>query len=134
MHFLIFDGKVVLVETMAMWCSNCYKQQSQVKALHDLIGENDDFVSVGIDIDLNEELGDLKEYVMNNGFDWWYAVASKEVAREISQVLGDQFLNPPSTPMFIIDREGEVHPLNFGIKSAEELLQSLEPFLASGSN
>ena len=33
-----FKGKVVLVETMAIWCSNCLKQQGQVKALHDLLG------------------------------------------------------------------------------------------------
>jgi len=129
-----FKGKVVLVENMAMWCSNCYKQQNQVKALHDLIGDNADFISVGLDIDLNENLDDLKGYVATNGFDWLYGIATQDVAREISMELGDQFLNPPSTPMFIIDREGQIHPLKFGIKSAEELLQSLQPFLESGSN
>jgi hypothetical protein len=50
-----YQGKVVLVETMAMWCSNCLKQQQQVKALHDLLGERDDFISVGLDIDINED-------------------------------------------------------------------------------
>ncbi|MEJ2709686.1 MAG: hypothetical protein P8074_18895, partial [Anaerolineales bacterium] len=28
-----YQGKVVLVETLAMWCSNCLQQQKQVKAL-----------------------------------------------------------------------------------------------------
>jgi thiol-disulfide isomerase/thioredoxin len=30
-----FKDKVVLVETLAMWCPNCKKQQTQVKALHE---------------------------------------------------------------------------------------------------
>jgi cytochrome oxidase Cu insertion factor (SCO1/SenC/PrrC family) len=124
-----FKGKVVLVETLAMWCSNCLKQQKQVQALHDLIGERDDFVSLGIDIDPNENAEALRTYTSNNGFDWVYTVAPTEVAREIGQLYGDQYLNPPSTPMLIIDREGEVHLLPFGIKNAESLLVALQPFL-----
>ena len=124
-----FKGKVVLVETLAMWCSNCKKQQVQVKALHTLLGERDDFISLGLDIDSNENAADLKGYVESNGFDWLYAVAPLDVAREISTRYGDQFLNPPSTPMLVIDRHGAAHPLPFGIKSADELLQFIQPFL-----
>ena len=82
-----FKGKVVLVETLAMWCSNCKKQQAQVKALHDLLGERDDFVSIGLDIDLNENAADLKGYVESNGFDWMYAVATVEIAQDILKTL-----------------------------------------------
>lgn len=124
-----FNGKVVLVETLAIWCSNCRAQQGQVVELHGLLGEREDLVSVGLDIDLNESLPDLKEYVERNGFDWYYSVVSQDVAREISQLYGDQFLNPPSTPMLIIDRHGQAHPLPFGIKSAAELLDALQPYL-----
>ena len=124
-----FKGKVVLVETLAMWCSNCLKQQGQVQALHDLLGERDDFVSLGVDIDPNENAAALQAYIDKNGFDWLYTVAPTEVSREIGQLYGDQFLNPPSTPMLIIDRHGEAHPLPFGIKSAESLLEALQPFL-----
>ena len=127
-----YQGKVILVETMAIWCSNCLKQQKQVKALHELLGERDDFVSLGLDIDPNESLQDLQGYVERNGFDWLYAVAPVEVAREIAQLYGDQFLNPPSTPIFIIDRHGDVHPLPFGIKSAEQLKDAIDPFLSEG--
>ena len=124
-----FQGDVVLVETMAMWCSNCLKQQKEVKQLHNLLGELDDFVSVGIDIDANENIEALKVYTNQNGFDWTYTVAPPEVAREIGQLYGDQYLNPPSTPMLIIDRHGEVHTLPFGIKSAADLHKALQPFL-----
>lgn len=122
-------GKVILVETMAIWCSNCKKQQVQLNVLHDLLGERDDFVSIGLDIDMNENAADLKKYVESNGFNWLYAVATTEVIQDISRNYGDQFLNPPSTPMLVIDRHGEAHPLPFGIKSAEELQKFIQPFL-----
>ncbi len=124
-----YKGKVVLVETMAIWCSTCLQQQKEVKALHDLLGERDDFVSVGIGVDINESLAALKDYVAKNDFDWTYTVASLEVAREIGNLYGAQFLNPPSAPMLIIDRQGEAHPLPFGVKSAADLQKALEPFL-----
>ena len=124
-----FRGKVVLVETMAIWCSNCKKQQGQVKELHALLGKRDDFVSLGLDIDPNENADALKTYVDNNGFDWYYAVPSVDVSREVASLYGDQFLNPPSTPMLIIDRKGVAHPLPFGIKSADDLMEALQPFL-----
>lgn len=124
-----FRGQVVLVETMAMWCSNCFKQQGQVKELHNLLGERDDFVGIGVDVDLNEDLGRLGDYVSQNGFDWLYGVSNQEVLTGISETLGGQFLSPPSTPIVIIDREGNMHPLPFGIKSAADLLAFVEPFL-----
>lgn len=124
-----FKGKVVLVETMAMWCSNCLKQQGQVKALHEMLGERDDFVSIGLDIDPNENVEALKNYVADKGFDWHYAISPAEVSREIASLYGDQFLNPPSTPIVVIDRHGQAHPLPFGIKSADELMQAIQPFL-----
>lgn len=123
-------GKVVLVETMAMWCSNCLRQQKQVLELHNLLGERDDFVSLGLDIDPNEVGQALQAYTDKNGFYWRYAISPAEVSREIGQLYGDQFLNPPSTPMLIIDRHGQTHPLPFGIKDAQSLIEALEPFLA----
>lgn len=127
-----FKGKVVLVETMAIWCSNCLKQQEQVKALHEQLAARDDFVSIGLDIDPNETTTALKSYVENKGFDWLYAVPSADVSREIASLYGAQFLNPPSTPIVVIDRHGDAHPLPFGIKNSDELMQAIQPFLDEG--
>jgi thiol-disulfide isomerase/thioredoxin len=124
-----FSGKVVLVETMAVWCSNCLRQQKEVARLHDLVGGRDDLISIGIDIDPNEDVPKLTDFVKNNGFDWRYVVASDELINDISALYGTQYINPPSTPMFIIDRQGAVHQLPFGVKSAESLLDALQPFL-----
>ncbi len=129
--FAIADqqGKVVLVETLAVWCSNCLRQQKEIQALHTALGERADLVSVGLDIDLNESPEQLRAHAKRHGFDWTYAVATPEVAREIGQLYGNLFLNPPSTPMLVVDRQGQVHPLPFGIKSAGELQEALAPFL-----
>ncbi len=123
-------GKVVLVETMATWCSNCLKQQKQVKALHEMLGDmNADLVSVGVGIDINENADMLKSYVQKQGFDWYYTIATAEVANEFGNLYGTQFLNPPSTPILLIDRSGEVHVLPFGIKDAASLKDAVLPLL-----
>lgn len=124
-----FHNKVVLVETMAVWCSNCLRQQREVLALHSQLGDQPDLVSVAIDIDPNEDNETLKAHTAKNGFDWVYTVAPGEVAAEIGQLYGGQFLNPPATPMLIIDRQGQAHPLEFGPKSAQSLQEALAPFL-----
>jgi cytochrome oxidase Cu insertion factor (SCO1/SenC/PrrC family) len=122
-------GKVILVETMAQWCSNCLQQQKQVKNLHTLLGKRDDFVSVILDVDANENEASLKTYAEKNEFDWIYVISPPEVSRDLSKLYGSQFLNPPSTPMLIIDRKGTAHPLPFGIKGAEDLKKALDPYL-----
>ncbi|GAP09869.1 hypothetical protein BECAL_01022 [Bellilinea caldifistulae] len=122
-------GKVILVETMAQWCSNCLRQQQEVKALHQLLGEREDFVSIGLDIDPNEDAATLKSYIARHEFNWIYAVSPAEVSRSLSDLYGPQFLSPPSTPMLIIDRAGSVYPLPMGIKSAERLREFLQPYL-----
>jgi len=122
-------GKVVLMETMAVWCTNCFQQQTQVKALRTSLGERDDFVTIGFDIDPNEDAELLKSFVEQSGFDWRYVISPTDVSREIASLYGGQFLNPPSTPMLIIDRHGIAHPLPFGIKSADDLMQTLQPYL-----
>ena len=125
-----FKGKVVLVETMAVWCSTCYQQQIRIQGLHELLGMREDFVSISLDIDPNEDESTLAGYTQQNGeFDWRYAITGSDVAREIGNTYGDQFLNPPSAPVLVIDRHGVAHPLPFGLKSAEDLREAIQPYL-----
>jgi thiol-disulfide isomerase/thioredoxin len=125
------EGRVVLVETMAVWCSNCLRQQREVQALHAALGEREDFTSIALDIDPNEDADTLRNFATQNEFDWLYVVAPVEVAREFGELYGQQFLNPPSTPILLIDRHAEVHTLPFGIKSAAELQSSIEALLGT---
>lgn len=127
-----FQGKVVLVNLMAVQCDICKQQQEEIKALHDQIGMHDDFMSVSLDVDAHENLDTLKSYLNTTGFDWPYAVASPEVTKEIMSLYGDQFLNPQFAPIVIIDRHSEAHPLPSGLKRADELLQAITKYLKAG--
>ena len=89
----------------------------------------DDLVSVSLDVDLHEDQDTLKEYVEEYGFDWHFAVAPIEVARALGNLYSAQYLNPPLSPMLIIDRNGNVHQLEYGLKRAETLQENLEPHL-----
>ena len=88
-----------------------------------------DLVTISLDIDSNEGSDILEAHAARNGFDWLFAVAPVDVAREIGNLYGAQFLNPPSTPILLVDRTGEVHLLPFGIKSADDLIKEIEPYL-----
>jgi peroxiredoxin len=125
-----FAGKVVLLETMAMWCPNCTVQANEVRNLHKLLENPDDLVSVSLDVDINEDEASLGEYAQEYGFEWRFAVAPLEVARALGNLYTAQYLNPPLSPMMIIDRQGNVHHLEYGLKYAETLKKNLEPYLA----
>lgn len=127
-----FKGKVVLVETFAQWCPTCLRQQKEFVRLHEMLGMPDDLLTVSLDVDPNEDAAMLQGYLEKHGFDWRFAITSTETMREIGNLYGQQFLNPPSAPVLIIDRKGEAHALPFGVKSAEDLQEALKPYLDGG--
>src|SRR5690606_15829125 len=61
----------VIVETMAIWCTNCKQQMHEVTAAHELA----DFHSVSIDVDPTEFAEDLVAYAEREGFDWPFVLA-----------------------------------------------------------
>lgn len=125
-----FAGRVVLIETMAEWCPTCLEQQAEVKRLHDLLGGSSDLVSVSLDVDFNEDAASLKDYASELDLDWYVAVAPLEVARALGNLYSAQYLNPPLSPMLLIDREGGAVQLPYGVKRAEDLREMLDPYLA----
>lgn len=124
-----YAGKVVLLETMAIWCPNCILQANEIRNLHTALGNPPDLISVSLDVDVNEDEAALKEYASSYGFEWYFAVAPLEVARALGNLYTAQYLNPPLAPMLIIDRNGNVHHLEYGIKDAETLQKIVEPYL-----
>ena len=125
-----YAGKVVLLEAMAMWCPNCVVQANEVRNLHEALGNPEDLISVSLDVDINEDTKSLGEYASGYGFDWHFAVAPLLLARALGNLYTPQYLNPPLAPMLIIDRDGNVHHLEYGIKDAETLQKAVEPYLA----
>lgn len=111
----------VLVETMAIWCVTCLRQQRAVARAHDLA----DFHSVGINVDPNENADDLAAYADLEGFDWRFVTPDAEFVRLLTDRYGFGVTNPPSTPTFIVS-DGSIRALEFGrVRSAEELVAEL---------
>jgi cytochrome oxidase Cu insertion factor (SCO1/SenC/PrrC family) len=128
-----FHGKVVLIEPMAVWCTKCRALQQEIRKVHEeLGGQASGLVTVSIDIDPNEDEQYLKSYVGQSGFDWSFAIAPAELSRALAATYGDQLLNPPSTPLLILDRNGAAQLLPFGPKTAADLLAALQPLLDGG--
>lgn len=120
---LASESGPVLLEPMAVWCSNCRAQQQEVVTAH----ETGDFASVSLDVDLSESPEDLAAYADREGFDWHFAMADAALYRALQDRFGVASTNPPSTPLIIIGADGTVTPLEFGrgTRGAEELLAEL---------
>ena len=115
-------GKLVAIEPMAIWCTNCRIQQGEAAAALDRLA-SPDIVYVSVDVDPNERAGDLAAYADGSGFDWAFVVATKEVARSLAATFGDQILSPPSTPLILVGPDGKVVDQHFGIRSADDLVE-----------
>ncbi len=111
----------VLLETMAIWCTNCRAQQREVVAAHQLV----EFESVSLDVDPNERPGDLAVYAAEMGFDWRFATANQNLAAALRDRFGPAVLNPPSTPMILLFPDGSVRALEFRGYSAAELAEEI---------
>ncbi|MBA3531077.1 MAG: hypothetical protein H0T73_04050 [Ardenticatenales bacterium] len=112
-------GNYVLVETMAVWCTTCLRQQRQIQAFEE--DGPEDVVSVALDIDINETTELLISHTERNGFDWLYAIAPPDLSRAIGEDFGQQFLNPPNAPMLLVRPDNSIVPLPFGVKEAADL-------------
>lgn len=121
-------GKVVAIETMAVWCVNCRIQQLEARrALAAL--DSPDVVYISLDVDPNEREADLAEYARREGFEWRFAIAPPDVSRSLAATFGDQILSPPATPLVVLDPGGEVVAQHVGITRADDLAALIEEHL-----
>jgi hypothetical protein len=115
----VASGKVVFLETMAIWCSNCLAQQREATVAFD--GLDPERVEwVAIDVESAETAEALARYREQNGFPFTYAIAGAEFARALVADFGEIVLSPPSVNIIVIGTDGRVTQLH-GHKGAEEL-------------
>jgi len=115
-------GTTVIIETMAIWCSNCLAQQRHV---YDALAELDParVAYIVIDVDPNETGAALTQYRDSHGFSGTYVVATRDLARSLASEFGDQVLNPPSTPMLLIGSDGRVTLTDYGAKAPDRIVE-----------
>lgn len=119
-----FRGKKVLVESFAVWCPVCKKQQENIKELHEEIG--DEVISISLDTDPNEDEQIVSDHAKANGFNWRYAVAPKEMTQSLVNEFGIIVASAPSAPVILVCEDGSSRLMKRGIKSVEELKRELE--------
>jgi thiol-disulfide isomerase/thioredoxin len=110
--------KPLLLETMAIWCTNCRAQMHNVTAAHALA----DFHSVSLDVDPGELPQDLADYADREGFDWRFAMADGALMRQLRERFGTAVIVPPGMPKILFRTDGSVEMIGLGeLLSPEEI-------------
>jgi hypothetical protein len=102
--------KPLLLETMAIWCSNCRAQQHNVVAAHN----EADFHSISLDVDPSENPDDLAAYSEQQGFDWHFAVADAELLGQLRERFGTAVAVPPGMPKILFRTDGSIEMIGLG--------------------
>lgn len=113
-------GQVVAIEPMAIWCPNCKAQQDDVKRVYDEIAD-DGIRYISLGVDPNERAGQLARYAERHGYPWTFARSPVEMSRALSELFGPQILAVPSTPLIVLDENGEIVYQDFGSHGPDAL-------------
>ena len=116
---LVAAGKVVFIETMAIWCSNCRAQQVEATAAFEEL-DPERVAWIAVDVESSETAEALARYREDNGFPFTYVIADRDLARALVADFGDVVLSPPSVNIIVVGTDGRVTPLR-GHKSVAEI-------------
>jgi hypothetical protein len=110
--------KPVLLETMAIWCTNCRAQMHNVVAAHELA----EFHSLSLDVDPGERPADLAAYAVDEGYDWPFAMADASILGQLRERFGTAVAHPPSMPKILFRTDGSIELIGLGqLLTAEQL-------------
>jgi thiol-disulfide isomerase/thioredoxin len=117
--FSIADYKQpVLVETFAVWCPTCLRQQQAFDGL--------DIAHVVVNTDPSESQELVQEYISEHGFSAPYVIASEEFTSELIDTFGIGIINAPSSPIVLVCPGEDGVLLDRGFKSAEILQDAVD--------
>lgn len=119
-----FKGQVVLLESFAVWCPACIKQQNEIKKLHE--ETSDEVISISLDTDPNEDEDLVKEHTTKNDFNWRYAISPRDLTRELIDEFGIGIINAISVPIILICEDQSSKLLRSGLKTVDELKREIK--------
>lgn len=120
-----YGGKTVVVEAMAVWCGECFYQQTQAAvALAQL--NRDDVVYISLDIDPSGEPSLLADYSVSNQFNWTFVRSNPEIMEPLIAQFGRTITVPSNMPIFFISPTGRVSELYTGGHTASQLIELIE--------
>ena len=115
-----FAGKTVLMESFAVWCPLCLKQQQQMAKT---VGDN--IVHVSLDTDPNEDSAQVKAHATQNNFEWYFAISPPTFTQELINEFGVGVVSAPSAPVIMICPDQSTRMLRRGVKSSEKLFSEI---------
>lgn len=115
-----FAGKTVLLESFAVWCPVCLRQQEEFAKL-----SAEDIVVISIDTDPNEDAAIVKNHAAKNSFGWIFAVSPVEMTNSLITDFGFTVVNAPSAPTILVCKDQKARLLKSGVKSSETLLEEI---------
>lgn len=119
-----FNKTPVLIESFAVWCPTCKKQQDAINKLHDDLG--DSFVSIALDTDPNEDERTVRAYKNQFKYTWRFAVSPVELTKALIDEFGVGVVNAPGAPIILVCEDQSARMLPRGLKSAEKLKNEIE--------
>ena len=119
-----FKGKIVLIESFAVWCPTCLQQQKQIKILKQ--SEGDAVIHISLDTDPNEDEEIIQGHITRNGFDWYFAISPPNMTRNLIDQFGLGFVNAPAAPVVLICEDQSARFLGRGVKSADKLKSEID--------
>lgn len=117
-----FDKPIVL-ESFAVWCPTCKKQQDQIQKL---IDAGDDSIHVSINTDPNEDEARVAQHVNRYSYTWSFVVFPAAATQLLINDFGSGVVNAPRAPIILICPDMTARLLESGVKSAEELKEEID--------
>lgn len=109
----------VLLESFAVWCTTCLRQQQEFQALQQ---QDVAFTPVTVNTDPNEDASKVRNHIQEHGFDWRYVVAPSELNQMLQQEFGSQVLVATAAPIILVCPDGTYTFLDkYGVKTASYL-------------
>lgn len=122
-----FDNPVIL-ESFAVWCPLCTKQQVELQKLHELM----EVVTISVNTDPNEDEQAVLQHIESNRFTGLYAVAPKEFTQSLIDEFGVGVVNAPSVPKILICPDGTTHFMKKGVTLVEQLQSEINTLCQNG--
>jgi len=119
-----FAGRVVFVEAMAIWCTNCRRQQGEFTAALEQL-DPEAVAYVVLTVEPNESADALARYESDQGFEGRYAVAGRDVSAALEADFGPTVLSPPNVPVVVIRPDGAVE-FQTGPHGADDIVALVE--------
>jgi thiol-disulfide isomerase/thioredoxin len=113
-----FAGQTILLESFAVWCPTCLKQQREM-------GKIEGVIHISIDTDPNEDEILVKDHAIENDLNWYFAVSPVEVTKALIEDFGIGVVNAPSAPVVLICPDQSARLLDRGFKNVEELNEAI---------